>query len=268
MKRNIKNLYGFTLIELLVVVAIISILAALLLPALNQARHKARLATCTNNLRQIGMALRMYIEDWEGYMPPKNDGVPSNGLLESNIGTDKGGPSGSSNTAHRLALLRWKYDYNLKKWVSSYTTTNKLFFCPGIDYRRSNLYNFGNSYWMARFCGYSYSWRGASFWDGPTLISYPKTIKFDQIFNYKRYHPNGWLAWVACPRSGLIKDPGAPHQDTGVNVLYYDGSVKFLPHRKEVVSNMSVDRNTDGDAWRGETYQFWYYAIDSFQKKF
>jgi len=56
---------GFTLIELLVVIAI---LVAMLLPALSRAREKARQATCMNNLKQIGLATRMYIEDFDGWV--------------------------------------------------------------------------------------------------------------------------------------------------------------------------------------------------------
>ena len=58
----------FTLIELLVVVAIIAILAALLLPVLNQARNKARSIACVNNLSSIGKVLALYTEDYNGYI--------------------------------------------------------------------------------------------------------------------------------------------------------------------------------------------------------
>ena len=69
MCRKNKPKKGFTLIELLVVVAIISILGAMLLPALTRAREKARSATCMSNLKQIGTAWLMYANDHDGYTP-------------------------------------------------------------------------------------------------------------------------------------------------------------------------------------------------------
>src|SRR5262245_44722888 len=66
--RSVRG--GFTLIELLVLIAIIAILAAILFPVFAQARDKARQTVSISNLKQLGLAFSMYVQDYDETLPP------------------------------------------------------------------------------------------------------------------------------------------------------------------------------------------------------
>ena len=196
--------HGFTLIELLVVIAIIAILAAMLLPALSQAREKARQANCINNLKQIGLAGFMYLNDYNEYFPGGN------------------GNTGWPDTLPSVPeVTNWKNQLCAAGYAEQ---TSRIFGCPSHATKAiPDSYSYGQN----TFLGGSRSWGGSFGW-----------IKYSQV---KRASNKIWIAEnnnsAQYPGQGNIIEFGpsvvsyrlGTRHTGGCNILYCDGHVQYSP---------------------------------------
>src|ERR1017187_9282402 len=121
-KNILKQKKAFTLIELLVVIAIIAILAAMLLPALAAAKKKAQKISCVNNLKEVGLAFRVWSGDNGDKYPmfvPANSGGPNDKVA---------GDQPNAFNSWSLASQQ-TYAYTVYQCMSNELSTPKIVFC-------------------------------------------------------------------------------------------------------------------------------------------
>lgn len=125
----------FTLIELLIVIAIIAILAAMLLPALNKARMKANAVSCISNLKTIGTFTQFYGNDYNEYVVPYSLSEAGSPLPDDSIVS--GGNNSSKNAFFWVANALGYIKFYHKKGDTEVTGTAKTFFCAAMPLKKS-----------------------------------------------------------------------------------------------------------------------------------
>ena len=143
---------AFTLIELLVVIAIIAILAAILFPVFARARENARRTSCASNLKQIGLGIIQYAQDFDGYMPPAT-------LPQSDSS------SGGCTTGTPV--------YSWPTLMFAYVKSEQVFVCPSGEetpVSKADLLTFGTGPTTKKYVGVTKDGTSTSFTgDGSTL---------------------------------------------------------------------------------------------------
>jgi prepilin-type N-terminal cleavage/methylation domain-containing protein len=225
---------GFSLIELLVVIAILSLLMAILLPVLNQAKNQARRAACAGNLRQVGVAIHMYAEDFDDTIPYGPAGRPVTGSnfytvtgnVTSLLSLEDGAPVG-------LGLL-------LEDYLAHQPT---VLFCPGADQpseAKEQLARVGQAQAQSDFY---YRHASVALLTGTPDITH---IKLSSLGKNSKGQPIAALVadvqFLAHPSLAAFQvKTRTSHQRAVSNVLFAAGHVRTVSNRDD---KMTVDIGT------------------------
>ncbi|MDD3925760.1 MAG: DUF1559 domain-containing protein [bacterium] len=195
---------GFTLIELLVVIAIIAILSAILFPVFSKARDRARQTTCLNNMKQLGLAFNMYLQDWDESMPYSSWPPASTGLNENNFGS----------IWHRATASYVKNGVDL---VTNFSGKKlpEIYKCPSED--RINAYK--PDYAL----NYYYSSPAA----GQPIRTLAEVKTPSQTMMLVENYDSAGKVYVVPSTIPAIQAAQDKRHKSGVTVLYFDGSAKF-----------------------------------------
>lgn len=232
MRTTYRVRRGFTLIELLVVIAIIAILAAILFPVFAQAREKARLATCTSNMKQINLSLLMYIQDYDETFPD----VANNWWAA----TDWGSPG---QPAHYLGV-DWDANSYGVQWCGfqvprvhiltvllPYSKNEGIFQCPTIRAKEPSApHNYCYKDWLSWWCNGDGTWGDA-----------PQVVKDSTLAGYPlaslaapAIQVTWWEDWMGAHSGESDEwdvdvgwDPNAQTRPAGLNLAFADGHVKY-----------------------------------------
>ena len=213
-----RKVKAFTLIELLVVIAIISILAAILFPVFARARENARRTSCLSNMKQIGLGVMQYTQDYDEKYP-----IAWYGTSAANIDTNPSKPSGRFRVGSPIGNYVTWMDF-----IFPYVKSTQLFVCPSTRVG-SPTPNYSYSVALNGLGAYVSAFGGTTPSDTPiSLASVKRPAEVVCIIEYASSY-----AYMVSPSNVLtyINDPAyptilTPHLNGG-NAIFADGHAKW-----------------------------------------
>jgi prepilin-type N-terminal cleavage/methylation domain-containing protein/prepilin-type processing-associated H-X9-DG protein len=167
---RLRRSKGFTLIELLVVIAIIGILAAMVFPVFARARESARKAVCLSNVKNLALALVMYVDDWNGFMPLGRSGAAAMEYFSS-------APGGGTQANTDCNRIRQGNPFAREATIlDEYVRNRDVWRCPSakLENGATLIVPVGrDGLWVNTFIDYEGFWTSDRWTFGPCAIGWP-----------------------------------------------------------------------------------------------